>query len=216
MTLFNSPTLRGWTSKASLRSCTQAAVSKEQLSLTSSCRNVSRQKKRGMLIYTLRIKRIEIREIQIKYARTPFACINEAGMSSVLMIWGFLLETLITALVQSHLCQQGRISYEQQMERKDRGSWPGLCVIIVVCFCMDTRQGAHLRLQNIVIHNCFLNFFFFSVLLYLLNWTELNWGFWKHDYGIGTITLATDQKVIWILVHCLFCHLGRTDNSAVW
>lgn len=38
-----------------------------------------------MLIYTLRIKRKEIRENQIKYARTLLTCINEEGASAALM-----------------------------------------------------------------------------------------------------------------------------------
>lgn len=70
-----------------------------------------------MLIYTLRIKRKEIREIQIKYARTPLTCINEEGMSAVLMtkdlrlpsergIKNTLQERLITvAHTDSYLCE---------------------------------------------------------------------------------------------------------------
>lgn len=66
-----------------------------------------KRQKREMLIYTLRIKRKEIREIQIKYARTPLTCIKEEGMRTVLMtkdlrlpcergIKNALLEMLIT------------------------------------------------------------------------------------------------------------------------
>ncbi len=72
-----------------------------------------------MLIYTLRIKRKDFREIQIKYARTPLTCINEEGTSSVLMtedlrlpcergIKNALLERLITvAHTDSYLYEPG-------------------------------------------------------------------------------------------------------------
>lgn len=65
----------------------------------------------------MRIRRREIRESQIKYARTPLTCINEEGMSTVVMtkdlelpcesgIKNMLLERLITgAHIGSYLSE---------------------------------------------------------------------------------------------------------------
>lgn len=41
------------------------------------------------ILYTVRMKREEIRGIQIKYARTPLTHINEERVSAVLMTEGF-------------------------------------------------------------------------------------------------------------------------------
>lgn len=38
-----------------------------------------------LIFFTLRIKRDEIREVQIKYARTALMCINEEEMGAELM-----------------------------------------------------------------------------------------------------------------------------------
>lgn len=68
-----------------------------------------------MLIYTLRIKRKEIRGNQIKYARTLLTCINEEGASAALMtkdsrlprengIKNALQERLITVACTTSTC----------------------------------------------------------------------------------------------------------------
>lgn len=58
-----------------------------------------------MLIYTLRIKRREIRENQIKYARTLLMCSNEEGASAALMTKDWILprESGIKNAVQERL-----------------------------------------------------------------------------------------------------------------
>lgn len=120
--------------------------------LTSSCLNVKR-KKRGMLIYTLRIKRREIREIQIKYAGTPLTCINEEGTSTVLMtkdlrlpcesgIKNTLLERLITvAHTDSYLCEHAykHISYVGD-RKKYRVHAPGFACLSQVLLCTSSYR----------------------------------------------------------------------------
>ncbi len=103
-----------------------------------------------MLIYTLRRRRKEIREIQIKYARTPLTCINEEGMSTVLTtkdlrlpcergIKNAQLEMLITvAQTDSYLRER---AYTHILCVGDiYSSHTGLCMLN---YCMCLSAGEH-------------------------------------------------------------------------
>lgn len=93
------------------------------------CLHIKKQKRGMHCLYALRIKRQEIRDIQIKYARTTLTCINEEAMSTVLMtkdlrlpcekgIRNALQEMLITvAHTDSYLCE---CTYRHTLWNRDR------------------------------------------------------------------------------------------------
>lgn len=97
-----------------------------------------------MLIYTLRIKRKEIRENQIKYARTLLTCINEEGASAALMtkdlrllresgIKNALQERLITAAYTTSTCVHLHIGIFFFVGQRERQS---SCIELCILRCV--------------------------------------------------------------------------------